>query len=262
MRKYENYIPIAETILTGIIIIFLIIVGIKSTLEQKPVVTAIVESEEAVTENKKEEVFKEPPIDIYKFNKEIVTKPEVAETIKKPGPTNDIPKINKEIVTKPEVVEAIKGSDPIDISEDYECYEEPEEIIEDESDNYENGMFCYISDYERNMIICMVAGEAGSCSDELMHAVAQTMYVAMQNSGCRPGDLIWRYDGYSDYGNYNFTDEQMSRVSYAVSRVFDYGDMCCSQPIEFFYNPNYCSSDWHETLTYVTTIDDCRFFCR
>ena len=120
--------------------------------------------------------------------------------------------------------------------------------------------FFYISDNERYTITCIVAGESGNCSMDLKMAVAQTIYTAMRLEDCRVDDIIARYDGYWDRST--VPDDIWQECLNAVERVFDNGEMVTEEPIEFFYNPYYCDSAWHETLTYVTTIDGCRFFER
>lgn len=129
----------------------------------------------------------------------------------------------------------------------------PEETIEKEP-------FCYISDDERYTIACIIAGESYNYSPELKAAVAQTIYTAMQMQNCRVDDIKSRYDGYRDRSVVE--DHVWDECLAAIERVFDNGDMIVEESIEFFYNPYYCSSKWHEDLTYVTTIDGCRFFMR
>lgn len=120
--------------------------------------------------------------------------------------------------------------------------------------------FFYISDDERYTIACIIAGESGNYSMELKMAVAQTIYTAMQFEDCGVDGIIARYDGYWDSSS--VPDDIWQDCLDAVERVFDNGEMVTEESIEFFYNPAYCDSAWHETLTYVTTIDGCRFFER
>lgn len=120
--------------------------------------------------------------------------------------------------------------------------------------------FFYISDDERYTIACIIAGESGNYSMDLKMAVAQTIYTAMQFGDCRVDGVIARYDGYWDGAS--VPDDIWQECLEAVERVFDNGELVTEESIEFFYNPTYCDSAWHETLTYVTTIDGCRFFER
>lgn len=132
------------------------------------------------------------------------------------------------------------------------------EVVEESVEKKEP--FFYISDDERYAIACIIAGESGNYSMELKMAVAQTIYTAMQLEDCRVEGVIARYDGYWDGSS--VPNDIWQECLEAVERVFDNGELVTEESIEFFYNPAYCDSDWHETLTYVTTIDGCRFFER
>lgn len=132
------------------------------------------------------------------------------------------------------------------------------EVVEAEPEEPEP--FFYISESERYTIACIIAGESGNYSMDLKMAVAQTIYTAMQLEDCRVDGVIARYDGYWD--NLTVPDDIWQECEEAIERVFDNGEMVTEESIEFFYNPAYCDSAWHETLTYVTTIDGCRFFTR
>lgn len=132
------------------------------------------------------------------------------------------------------------------------------EVVEEPIEEKEP--FFYISDDERYTIACIIAGESGNYSMELKMAVAQTIYTAMQLEDCGVEGVIARYDGYWDSSS--VPDDIWQECLEAVERVFDNGELVTEESIEFFYNPAYCDSAWHETLTYVTTIDGCRFFER
>ena len=129
----------------------------------------------------------------------------------------------------------------------------PEDIIEEEP-------FFYISDDERYTIACIIAGEAYNSDMDLKTAVAQTIYIAMKIEGCRLNGVISRYDGYRDRSV--IEDHVWQECQEAIAQIFDRGEMAVDEPIEFFYAPQYCTSDWHESLKYVTTIGGCRFFTR
>lgn len=120
--------------------------------------------------------------------------------------------------------------------------------------------FFYISDDERHTIACIIAGEAYNSGMDLKTAVAQTIYIAMKIEGCRLNGVISRYDGYRDRSV--IEDRVWQECQDAIAQIFDRGEMAVDEPIEFFYAPQYCTSDWHESLKYVTTISGCRFFTR
>lgn len=141
----------------------------------------------------------------------------------------------------------------------------PEGQIEGVSDVAEEPIeepdpFFYISDDERYTIACIIAGEAYNSDMDLKTAVAQTIYIAMKIEGCRLNGVISRYDGYRDRSVVE--DRVWQECQEAIAQIFDRGEMAVNEPIEFFYNPAYCDSAWHESLTYVTTIGGCRFFTR
>lgn len=137
------------------------------------------------------------------------------------------------------------------VSEDVE---EPEDPVEKKEP------FFYISDDERHTIACIIAGEAYNSGMDLKTAVAQTIYIAMKIEGCRLNGVISRYDGYRDRSV--IEDRVWQECQEAIAQIFDRGEMAVDEPIEFFYAPQYCTSDWHESLKYVTTIGGCRFFTR
>lgn len=120
--------------------------------------------------------------------------------------------------------------------------------------------FFYISDDERHNIACIIAGEAYNSGMDLKTAVAQTIYIAMKIEGCRLNGVISRYDGYRDRSV--IEDHVWQECQEAIAQIFDRGEMAVDEPIEFFYAPQYCTSDWHESLKYVMTIGGCRFFTR
>ena len=132
------------------------------------------------------------------------------------------------------------------------------EVVEEPVE--EKGPFFYISDDERYTIACIIAGEAYNSGMDLKTAVAQTIYIAMKIEDCRLNDVISRYDGYRDRSV--IEDRVWQECQEAIAQIFDRGEMAVDEPIEFFYAPQYCTSDWHESLKYVTTIGGCRFFTR
>ena len=132
------------------------------------------------------------------------------------------------------------------------------EVVEEPVEEKEP--FFYISDYERYTIACIIAGEAYNSGMDLKTAVAQTIYIAMKIEGCRLNGVISRYDGYRDRSV--IEDRVWQECQEAIAQIFDRGEMAVDEPIEFFYAPQYCTSAWHESLTYVTTIGGCRFFTR
>lgn len=158
----------------------------------------------------------------------------------------------KEAVDRPTEILFIRETAPESQIEDFsEVVEEPVE---------EKEPFFYISEDERYTIACIIAGEAYNSDMDLKTAVAQTIYIAMKIEGCRLNGVISRYDGYRDRSVVE--DHVWQECQEAIAQIFDRGEMAVDEPIEFFYAPQYCESDWHESLKYVTTIGGCRFFTR
>ena len=161
----------------------------------------------------------------------------------------------KEAIDRPTEIVFIRETAPEGQIEDVsESVEEPEDPVE------EKEPFFYISDDERYTIACIIAGEAYNSDMDLKTAVAQTIYIAMKIEDCRLNGVISRYDGYRDRSV--IEDCVWQECQEAIAQIFDRGEMAVDEPIEFFYAPQYCTSDWHESLTYVTTIGGCRFFTR
>ena len=160
--------------------------------------------------------------------------------------------VKKEAIDRPTEILFIREAAPeIQIEDVSEVVEEPVE---------EKEPFFYISDDERCTIACIIAGEAYNSGMDLKTAVAQTIYIAMKIEGCRLNGVISRYDGYRDRSV--IEDCVWQECQEAIVQIFDRGEMAVDEPIEFFYAPQYCTSAWHESLTYVTTIGGCRFFTR
>ena len=160
--------------------------------------------------------------------------------------------VKKEAIDRPTEILFIRETVPeSQIEGVYEVVEEPVE---------EKEPFFYISNDERYTIACIIAGEAYNSGMDLKTAVAQTIYIAMKIEDCRLNGVISRYDGYRDRSV--IEDRVWQECQEAIAQIFDRGEMAVEEPIEFFYAPQYCTSDWHESLKYVTTIGGCRFFTR
>ena len=160
--------------------------------------------------------------------------------------------VKKEAIDRPTEIVFIREMAPEGQIEGVsEAVEEPVE---------EKEPFFDISDDERYTIACIIAGEAYNSDMDLKTAVAQTIYIAMKIEGCRLNGVISRYDGYRDRSV--IEDRVWQECQDAIAQIFDRGEMAVDEPIEFFYAPQYCTSAWHETLKYVTTIGGCRFFTR
>lgn len=115
--------------------------------------------------------------------------------------------------------------------------------------------FYPITEDDRYVIECIVAGEAKGESMEGKMAVAQTILNAMVKDGLSASDVRkqYQYSGW-DEELQNLNSECWDEVCDAVSRVFDNGESVTENPILFFYAPKWVDSKWHRTLPYDQTI--------
>lgn len=121
--------------------------------------------------------------------------------------------------------------------------------------------FIEISDDDRYIVECVVAGEAGGHSYELMKAVAQCMAISMDMRKMSADEVRQEHQ----YHGYNPELEQTdpsawAMVCSAVSEIFDDGNFVVYEPIEYFYNPSYGGGDFHEKMDFIIEIDGVRFF--
>ena len=121
--------------------------------------------------------------------------------------------------------------------------------------------FIEISDDDRYIVECVVAGEAGGHSYELMKAVAQCMAISMDMRQMSAEEVRQEHQ----YQGYNPELEQTDpsawdMVCSAVSEIFDDGNFVVYEPIEYFYNPSYGGGNFHEKMDFIIEIDGVRFF--
>ena len=110
-------------------------------------------------------------------------------------------------------------------------------------------------DYERELIAAVVMNEAGyECYDGKC-AVAQCIYNACMQAQKKFSEVRW------DYG-YKYEKTPTEAVLQAVDDVFLNGVRVTDEPILYYYNPAYGYSSFHESQTFVMTIEHHRFFKR
>lgn len=111
-----------------------------------------------------------------------------------------------------------------------------------------------LTENERYIAECIVMGEAGHQSYKGKILVAQCLLNACLKENLPPSEIrtIYQYSGWSENIN--------SEVKDAVEQVFGSGELATSEPILYFYAPEYCTSSWHESQTYVLTEGGHRFF--
>ena len=121
-----------------------------------------------------------------------------------------------------------------------------------------------LSDEERWIACCMVAGESKGESYEGQWAVAQCIYQACINDGLQPSEvrIEYKYSGWDE--NLEFDNPELwSQIEEIVSRVFDYGELCVDDEILWFYAPRWMKngvSEWHESQRFVIEIGSHLFF--
>lgn len=118
-----------------------------------------------------------------------------------------------------------------------------------------------LSDYERQVLINIVSGEAGYDGYESQWAVATCLYNACKRDGLQPSQVRKRYQ----YAGWKTNLKSESPKAYnnvvkAVSAVFDDGYRITNEPILWFYAPKYCRGTFHNTQKYVGTWGTQKFY--
>ena len=114
---------------------------------------------------------------------------------------------------------------------------------------------CYeLTDAERWEIASVITAEAEGEPFAGKVAVAQCILQACEDDGIGPFETLTKYK-YSRH-----RPEPCEEALAAVQAVFDFGHVASTEPIKYFYAPERVVSDWHESQTYVMTINGHRFF--
>ena len=121
--------------------------------------------------------------------------------------------------------------------------------------------FYFITEDDRYVIECIVAGEAKGEPTEGKMAVAQCLLNAMAKDGLSASEARtqYQYSGWDDELQ-NSNPDCWAEVCEAVSRVFDDGKFVSENPILYFYAPELVYSSWHESLNHAVTIGGHKFF--
>ena len=102
-------------------------------------------------------------------------------------------------------------------------------------------------------LVCgVVEKEAGGEPYEGKLAVAQCYLNQCEYENARPADVAWKFAKPAA----TFSDETWQ----AVTAVFYEGITAVDDQILYFYNPDICRSDWHESLRFAAEIGNHRFF--
>ena len=126
----------------------------------------------------------------------------------------------------------------------------------------ETTSFFKITDCDRYTIECIVAGESKGESIRGKKLVAQCIMNAMirNNWDAETVRVQYQYAGW-DSELENTNPELWAEVEFAVSEVFDKGNLETYESILYFYAPKWSSGSWHENnLEYVLTEGGHKFF--
>lgn len=118
-----------------------------------------------------------------------------------------------------------------------------------------------LDDYERWVIMCIIAGEAGAEPYDGKKAVAQCILNAMVKEGYTAEQVRteYQYSGWNSEIENSYPDV-WAEIAEAVDDVFINGDFVSDNPILFFYAPAICYSGWHEAQEFDSEISGHRFF--
>lgn len=114
-----------------------------------------------------------------------------------------------------------------------------------------------LTDEDRDIVERVVAAESLSEPYEGQKAVAQCILNTALNTGKTPAEVVLAPGQYATPLN---EEEVSERVKSAVADIFDEGNLVTAEPIQYFYAPKWCDSEWHESLPFVMQIGGHRFF--
>lgn len=108
---------------------------------------------------------------------------------------------------------------------------------------------------ERTAIERIVASEGLWCGYDFQALVAECILNGCEAENMRPLEIFERGDFWITHDL-----EPSEETRRAVSDVFDKGIIPTAEKVRYYYNPTYCSSTLHESMCYVLTSCECRFF--
>lgn len=122
----------------------------------------------------------------------------------------------------------------------------------------------YLSEYERWVVCCMIAGEAAGETYEGQWAVAQCIYQACVNDNILPSEvkIEYQYDGWNESLEFD-NPELWNQFQEITKRVFSFGDKVVNDEIIWFYAPFWMRSgvsEWHESQRFIIQIGGHKFF--
>lgn len=183
-------------------------------------------------------------IEFHKLNQEIDNQKQIEKTQIKTPVAKSIFEIENGWVVGDDI-EADGWAGSLDLDVQNQIFEES--LVEYSASP--KSKFYTLSDEDRYVVKCIVAGEAKGESMEGKMAVAQCLLNAMAKDGLSASEVRkqYQYSGWDDELQ-NSNPECWTEVCEAVSRVFDDGEFVSENPILYFYAPNVVTSKWHESL--------------
>lgn len=117
-----------------------------------------------------------------------------------------------------------------------------------------------LTEDEYYTVCYMVSGEAGAESYEGKKAVATCILNACELENMVPSEIRTQYQYLGWKTNLkNESEELWAEVEQAVYEVFYLGEKI-DENILYFYNPEICTSSWHESMNFIMEVDGHRFF--
>lgn len=190
-----------------------------------------------------------------------------------PEPTNDVTVYNIE-------AESVQYDNSSNAETENGSQIEPETKSETKTESQPTSTYRYanlvsITNDERYLAYCIIAGEVGPCSYKDKLYVAQCLYNAKVRCKLTAGDHKGHslFDIRSEYGYAGYTDFNAfkqecinSGVTYyediikAVNEVFDNFNMPSQEFVLYFYNPKKAKSGFHESQKFIEQTSAHKYF--
>ena len=119
--------------------------------------------------------------------------------------------------------------------------------------------FFYLSESDKYIATCIVAGEAEGENYEGKLAVAQVILNSMIYEDCGIENVKWKFDGWNPKLE-SKNPELWAECRRAVDAAFDDGDRVTDEFILWFYNRNAMYSRFHESQKWAIDIGNHSFF--
>lgn len=194
-----------------------------------------------------------------------------------PEPTNNVTVYNIEAESVQYDNDSVESTNvEIENSSQIETETKPEIKTESQpTSTYRYANLVSITNDERYLAYCIIAGEVGPCSYKDKLYVAQCLYNAKVRCKLTAGDHKGHslFDIRSEYGYAGYTDFNAfkqecinSGVTYyediikAVNEVFDNFNVPSQEFVLYFYNPKKCKSGFHESQKFIEQTSAHKYF--